>query len=54
MKKNDKKDKGIYGRCSVCDNPIYEYMDRNKEYLDEFDMCGACATGESAEYIDEL
>ena len=45
---------GVYAECSVCGNPIYEQMEKNKEYFDGFKMCGACTTGESAEYIDEL
>ena len=46
-----KKEEGVYGECSSCGNKIWEHMTENKEYLDDFDMCGACVTGESAEYI---
>ncbi len=53
IKKKDEND-GIYGRCSVCSNIIWAFMEKNKEYLDQFDMCGSCVTGESAEYISEL
>ncbi len=52
--KNTKKEEGIYARCSVCNQPIWDFMKENKEIFDETDMCGACATGESATYIDEL
>ena len=48
------KEDGIYAKCSVCGNPIYDYMEKNKEYYKDFGMCGVCVTGESAEYIDEL
>ena len=48
------KQQGVYAKCSVCGQPIYEHMEKNKEYFDEFDMCGACVTGESAQYVDEL
>ena len=53
MNKN-KKEEGIYGRCIVCGQPIYDFMENNKEIFDETEMCGACATGEAATYIDEL
>ena len=49
-----KKEKGIYARCSSCDNPIYEYMEENKKIFDESDLCGACCMGEAAVYMDEL
>ena len=52
--KQPKREEGIYARCISCDNPIYEHMENNKKYFDDFDMCGACTTGESAEYIDDL
>ena len=29
-------------------------MTDNMKYLDDFNMCGTCVTGESSEYIDEL
>lgn len=47
-------EEGIYAQCSVCENPIYEHMEENKGLFDDTGMCGACATGESATYIDEL
>jgi len=47
-------DKGIYGECSSCGQIIYTYMTDNMKYLDDFNMCGTCVTGESSEYIDEL
>ena len=50
----EKKEIGIYGKCQVCGNAIYEHMKENKELYDDFQMCGACVTGESAVYIDEL
>ena len=45
---------GIYAKCSTCDNPIYTHMKDNMALFDDTHMCGACATGESATYIDEL
>ena len=48
------KEEGIYGRCITCNNPIYDHMEKNKKLFDETEMCGACVTGESATYIDEL
>ena len=45
---------GIYADCGTCGQPIYEHMEENKHLFDETGMCGACATGESAVYIDEL
>ena len=33
---------------------LQKIMEENKRIFDETDMCGACATGESATYIDEL
>lgn len=53
-KRKTKRPTGIYGECDTCGQPIYEHMEENKEFLDEFGMCGACVTGESAAYIDEL
>jgi RNA polymerase-binding transcription factor DksA len=50
----NKLEEGIYAKCSVCGQSIYEHMEENKKYYDEFEMCGSCVTGESAEYIDEL
>ena len=49
-----KKEFGIYGRCETCNQPIYEHMEENKKIFDDTGMCGSCATGESAVYIDEL
>lgn len=53
-KPKKKKEFGIYARCSSCGQPIWDHMEKNKKYFDEFDMCGVCVTGESKEYIDEL
>ena len=49
-----KGESGIYALCGSCENPIYQHMDENKGLWDDTHMCGACATGESATYIDEL
>ena len=54
MKNKKDKENGIYARCIVCNNPIYDFMKNNKEIFDETEMCGACATGEADTYIEEL
>lgn len=51
--KKEQKD-GVYAKCETCQNPIYEHMKDNKAIYDDTEMCGACATGESATYIDEI
>lgn len=53
-KQKKKKEEGIYARCETCGQPIWEFMEKNKKIYDDTEMCGACATGESAVYIDEL
>jgi len=45
---------GIHGKCDSCGQPIYTFMENNIEIYNETGMCGACATGEAATYIDEL
>lgn len=48
------KEDGVYGKCETCEQPIWEHMEENKKIFDETGMCGACATGESAVYTNEL
>ena len=45
---------GIYAKCSSCGQPIFDHMEENKAIFDDTDLCGACATGEAATYVDEL
>lgn len=54
MTEKTKKEEGVYAYCEVCGQPIWEHMEKNKEIYDETGMCGACCTGESATYINEL
>ena len=54
MENKEENEFGIYGKCESCGCPIYEHMEENKKIFDATGMCGACTTGESAVYLDEL
>jgi len=52
--RKQKRPNGVYAECTSCGQPVYDHMEENKDIFDLTGLCGVCATGESAVYIDEL